>query len=214
MKYRRVLKNNREWVRQTNARDPAFFKEMAKGQKPDFLYIGCADSRVPANEIMGLSPGEVFVTRNIANVVSANDLSVASVIEYAVVHLEVKEILVVGHYGCGGVKAAMQPQDLGILNPWLRNIRDVYRTHQKELDAITSPEKRTDRLVELNVEEQCMNVIKIASVQKSYLAKGFPKVHGLTFELKNGRLKDLKLDFDAMLAYVQQVYSLTGELPT
>lgn len=211
MLYRRVLKNNRDWATAIKKENPNYFKDLAKGQAPDFLYIGCSDSRVPANVMMGLGSGEVFVHRNIANVVSNVDLNAMSVIEYAVVHLKVKEILVTGHYGCGGVKAAMASQDLGILNPWLRNIRDVYRHHEKELNAIKNEEKRTNRLVELNVEEQCLNVIKAACIQKGYLENGYPKVHGLVFDLKTGRLKDLKLDFDAMLEQVQRVYDLTGE---
>lgn len=211
MLYRRVLKNNRDWATAIKKENPNYFKDLAKGQAPDFLYIGCSDSRVPANVMMGLGSGEVFVHRNIANVVSNVDLNAMSVIEYAVVHLKVKEILVTGHYGCGGVKAAMASQDLGILNPWLRNIRDVYRHHEKELNAIKNEEKRTNRLVELNVEEQCLNVIKAACIQKGYLENGYPKVHGLVFDLKTGRLKDLKLDFDAMLEQVKRVYDLTGE---
>lgn len=211
MLYRRVLKNNRDWATAIKKENPNYFKDLAKGQAPDFLYIGCSDSRVPANVMMRLGSGEVFVHRNIANVVSNVDLNAMSVIEYAVVHLKVKEILVTGHYGCGGVKAAMASQDLGILNPWLRNIRDVYRHHEKELNAIKNEEKRTNRLVELNVEEQCLNVIKAACIQKGYLENGYPKVHGLVFDLKTGRLKDLKLDFDAMLEQVKRVYDLTGE---
>lgn len=209
MRYKRILENNRAWANQMTQQDPNYFKDLAKGQKPDFLYIGCSDSRVPANVVMGLGSGEVFVHRNIANVVSSTDLNVMSVVEYAVAHLEVKEILVAGHYGCGGVKAAMQPQDLGILNPWLRNIRDVYRLHEKELNAIADEDARTRRLVELNVQEQALNVIKIAAVQQGYLARGYPKVHGLVFDLETGLLHDLDLDFDAMLAHIQKIYRLT-----
>jgi carbonic anhydrase len=211
MRYKRILENNRAWAAEMTQRDPNYFTEMAKGQSPDFLYIGCADSRVPANVVMGLGAGEVFVHRNIANVVSNTDLNVASVIEYAVVHLGVKEIIVAGHYGCGGVMAAMAPKDLGILNPWLRNIRDVYRLHEKELNAIADPAARTDRLVELNVQEQVLNVIKIAAVQKSYIERGYPKVHGLVFDIKTGLLKDLNLDFEAMLNHIQQIYRLTDK---
>lgn len=157
---------------------------------------------------MGLGPGEVFTTRNIANLVPNTDLSVMTVINYAVRHLKVKHIVVCGHYGCGGVKAAMMPADMGILNPWLRNIRDVYRLHEKELDAIPEP-KRYDRLVELNVIEQCRNVIKTAAVQQSYEKEGFPIVHGWVFDVNDGLLKDLEVDFAAMLQGIKKIYNLS-----
>lgn len=211
MLYKRLLKNNREWAAAVKKQDKNYFKELSKGQAPDFLYIGCSDSRVPANVMLGVGAGEVFVHRNIANVVSNIDLNAMSVIEYAVSHLGVKEILVTGHYGCGGVKAAMQPKDLGLLNPWLRNIRDVYRHHECELNGIEDDDKRANRLVELNVQEQCLNVMKAACVQKEFLKNGFPRVHGLVFDLETGKLHDLKLEHDAMLKHVQQVYDLTGE---
>ncbi|HPG06485.1 MAG TPA: carbonic anhydrase [Saprospiraceae bacterium] len=207
--YRQVFANNREWVAAKLNEDPNYFDELAKGQTPNFLYIGCADSRVPANEIMGLAPGDIFVHRNIANLVVNTDLNAQSVIEYAVVHLKVKHIIVCGHYGCGGVKGAMQPQDLGILNGWLREIRDVYRIHKKELDQIEDEEKRYRRLIELNVIEQCTNVLKIASVQKMYKKTGYPYVHGWVFDLHNGYLVDLNVDHDAVLHQIEEVYNLT-----
>lgn len=210
--YDQVFENNKKWVETHKGEDANFFDELAKGQSPDYLYIGCADSRVPANEIMGLAPGDVFVHRNVANLVNNIDLNVMSCINYAVEHLKVKHVVVCGHYGCGGVKAAMTPQDLGILNPWLRNIRDVYRLHQDELDAITDEHARYDRLVELNVEEQCFNVIKTAVVQKGYIANKYPIVHGWVFDLKTGLLKDLKIDFEGMLKRIQKTYDLTGVL--
>lgn len=172
-------------------------------------YIGCSDSRVPANEIMGLEAGEVFVHRNIANLVPNLDLNVMSVINYAVRHLHVKHIIVCGHYNCGGVKAALTPADLGILNPWLRNIRDVYRLHEKELDQIADESARYNRLIELNVEESCRNVIKTAAFQQSYLEHGYPMVHGLVFDLRDGLLKDLKFDFEGTLEGVKKIYSLS-----
>ena len=159
---------------------------------------------------MGLAPGEVFVHRNIANVVNPIDLNAASVIHYAVEYLGVKHIIVCGHYNCGGVNAAMQPKDVGILNPWLRNIRDVYRLHATELDAISDPTERGRRLVELNVEEQCYNVIKMAEIQKNYFTKGAPEGHGWVFDLANGLLKDLKLDFNKRLENIQAIYNLQG----
>lgn len=170
--YKQIFKNNKKWVAEKKASDKEFFENLAKGQDPDFLYIGCSDSRVTVEDLMGLEPGEVFVHRNIANLVCNNDLNVMSVINYAVAHLQVKHIVVCGHYYCGGVKAAMQDRDLGILNPWLRNIRDVFRLHKDELNAIHDEEQKYKRLVELNVEEQCNNIIKTAVLQQAYLRTG------------------------------------------
>lgn len=210
--YDQIFENNKKWVEDMKGSGADFFEKLALGQQPDYLYIGCADSRVPANEIMGLSPGDVFVHRNVANLVNNIDLNAMSCINYAVQHLKVKHVVVCGHYGCGGVKAAMTAQDMGILNPWLRNIRDVYRLHKDELNAIQDEDKRYDRLVELNVEEQCFNVIKTAVVQKAYIENKSPIVHGWVFDIKTGRLKDLKVDFEGMLKRIQEVYDLTGEL--
>jgi carbonic anhydrase len=161
--------------------------------------------------MMGVEPGEVFVHRNIANLVNNVDLNVMTVINYAVRILSVKYIVICGHYECGGVRAALQAKDLGILNPWLRTIRDVYRLHQEELDAITDDGERYKRLVELNVYEQALNVIKTAAVQQSYSQNGYPQVAGWVFDLHNGMLKDLKLDFPAMLRNIQKIYNLTGK---
>lgn len=208
--YETIFENNRAWAASKRAQDEQFFDKLSRDQTPGFLYIGCSDSRVPANEILGLEAGDLFVHRNIANVVANTDLNVMSVINYAVSVLEVKHVIVCGHYNCGGVKAAMQPKDMGLLNPWLRNIRDVYRLHEKELDAITEEHARFDRLVELNVMEQCRNVIKTAAVQQHYVKHGFPEVHGWVFDMKNGLLKDLKLDFAGMLKDIQKIYNLTG----
>ncbi|CAN8096224.1 unnamed protein product [Discula destructiva] len=206
----RVFEHNTRWAADKRAADPNFFSALSAGQKPDYLWIGCSDSRIPAEQITGLEPGEAFVHRNIANLVCNIDLNAMSVINYAVEHLEVKHIVVCGHYGCGGVKAAMTPKDLGILNPWLRNIRDVYRLHETELDAIDGEEARYNRLVELNVIEQCRNVIKTAAVQKSYANNRFPIVHGWVFGFHDGLLKDLKFDHEASLAKVQKIYNLTS----
>jgi len=206
--YEQVFENNRKWIAEKKATNKEFFVNLAKGQSPNYLYIGCSDSRATAEDMMGAEPGEVFVHRNIANVISNVDMNVMSVIEYAVTHLKVKHIVVCGHYFCGGVKAAMQPQDLGILNPWLRNIRDVYRLHKTELNAITDEELKYMRLVELNVEEQCINVIKTAAVQTSYLKAGFPLVHGWVFNVKTGELIDLKIDFTQKLKGIQEIYNL------
>lgn len=209
--YEQIFENNRKWVESKTQHDKDYFKKLARDQSPDYLYIGCSDSRVPANEVMGLEPGEVFVHRNVANLVNNVDLNVMSVINYAVRHLGVKYVIVCGHYNCGGVKAAMQPKDLGILNPWLRNIRDVYRLHQDELDAIGDEEARYKRLVELNVQEQAVNVIKTAAVQQAYNDRGYPIVAGWVFDLENGILKDLKIDFNAILVNIQKIYNLTDK---
>lgn len=208
--YSEIFEHNQRWIADKTADDHDYFVNLAKDQNPSYLYIGCSDSRVPANEIMGLAPGEVFVHRNIANLVNALDLNAASVIHYAVEYLGVEHIIVCGHYNCGGVNAAMQPKDLGILNPWLRNIRDVYRLHAEELDAISDPAERSKRLVEINVEEQCFNVIKMAEVQKNFFDHGFPQVHGWVFDLSQGLIKDLKLDFDKRLRDIQAIYNLKG----
>jgi carbonic anhydrase len=173
----RVFENNQKWIKEKLAINPDYFEDLGQGQNPELLFIGCSDSRVTAEELMGLGPGEAFVHRNIANMVISIDLNVMSVVNYAVEHLKVNHVVICGHYACGGVKAAMQSADLGILNPWLRNIRDVYRIHRDELNAITDEEKKYDRLVELNVKEQCVNLIKTAAVQKAYRQRGLI-VHG------------------------------------
>jgi carbonic anhydrase len=207
--YEQLFENNRKWVASKLATNKDFFEKIAKEQHPEYLYIGCSDSRVTAEDLMGVEPGEVFVHRNIANLVNATDLNVMAVINYGVRHLNIKHIIVCGHYNCGGVKAAMQPKDLGILNPWLRNIRDVYRLHKKELNDITDEEQRYRRLVELNVQEQCINVIKLASVQQGYVANRYPVVHGWVFDIKSGLLKDLNLNFQTILKDIQEIYNLT-----
>lgn len=205
-----LFERNLKWAAEKKAEDPAFFDKLSAGQEPEYLWIGCSDSRIPAEQITGLRPGEAFVHRNIANLVCNTDLNAMGVINYAVDHLQVKHIIVCGHYGCGGVKAAMTPKDLGILNPWLRNIRDIYRLHEAELDAIEDEEARYNRLAELNVIEQCRNVIKTAAVQTSYANKGFPIVHGWVFGFKDGLLKDLKFDFASTLKDIQKIYNLTA----
>lgn len=202
-----IFANNKEWIAGKLSVDPDFFEKLGEGQNPEFLYIGCSDSRVTAEELMGAQPGEIFVHRNIANLVNNVDLNVMSVLNYAVRHLKVQHVVVCGHYHCGGVKAAMQPADLGILNPWLRNIRDVYRLHKEELNAIEEEELRYDRLVELNVQEQCVNLIKTAAVQEAYQQRGL-LVHGWVFDIHTGRLIDLKIDFSKILADIMEIYKL------
>ncbi len=203
----KIFENNRVWVKKKLAEDEDFFKRLAKGQKPEVLFIGCSDSRVNIGAIMGVEPGEVFVHRNIANMVPNNDLNVMSVINYAVTHLKVKHAVICGHYYCGGVKAAMQTEDLGILNPWLRNIRDVYRLHQEELDAIKDEDLKYRRLIELNVQEQCVNLIKNSDVQKALLEKRII-IHGWVFDLSTGKLIDLNIDFNTILKNIMNIYHL------
>ncbi|MEP5339079.1 MAG: carbonic anhydrase [Algibacter sp.] len=203
----KVFENNETWIKKQLSTSKDYFEDLGKGQTPELLYIGCSDSRVTAEDLMGLGPGEVFVHRNIANMVISIDLNVMSVVNYAVEHLKVNHIVVCGHYACGGVKAAMQSADLGILNPWLRNIRDVYRIHKKELSAIEDEEKKYDRLVELNVKEQCVNLIKTAAVQKAYRDRGL-QVHGWVFDVHTGKLIDLKINFEKYLKDIMEIYHL------
>ncbi|MBK8081582.1 MAG: carbonic anhydrase [Saprospiraceae bacterium] len=207
MNFEQIFENNKKWIAEKTTQNPAYFEELSKNQSPEILYIGCADSRVTAEDLMGAQPGELFVHRNVANMVVSIDMNVMSVINYAVAHLKVKHIIVCGHYECGGVKASLQQKDLGILNPWLRNIRDVYRTHQTELDAITDTQKKFDRLVEKNVEEQCINVIKTAVVQKAYKERGLT-VQGWVFDIRTGKIIDLKIDFPKILSYIMKIYNL------
>ena len=206
--YEQIFVNNQRWVKEKKSTDTDFFQKLALDQNPDYLYIGCSDSRVTAEEMMGASPGEIFVHRNIGNLVVSIDVNVMSVINYAVKILKVKHVVVCGHYRCGGVTAAMTPEDLGILNPWLRNIRDVYRLHRDELNTIEDQNKRLDRLVELNVKEQCINVIKTAAVQQEYLRTGYPIVHGWVMDIHTGQLIDLHINFEKELKGIQEIYRL------
>jgi carbonic anhydrase len=206
--YNQIFENNKKWVAEKLSLDSNFFNELNAGQDPNYLYIGCSDSRVTAEEIMGVAPGEVFVHRNIANMVNNIDLNVMSVINYAVKHLQVKDIIVCGHYGCGGVKASMEAKDLGILNPWLRCIRDVFRMHKDELFGIHDEKDRFNKLVELNVREQVINIVKTSAVQESYLNKGYPIVHGWVFDMSTGLIKDLNIDFNKKLRLIAEVYNL------
>lgn len=203
----KIFENNEKWIAEKTGLNPEYFTNLAKGQKPEVLYIGCSDSRVTAEDLMGANPGEIFIHRNIANMVISIDLNVMSVLNYAVRHLKVNHIVVCGHYECGGVKAAMTPADMGILNPWLRNIRDVYRLHQDELDDIKDTNKRYNRLIELNVQEQCINLIKTAAVQQAHKERGL-LVHGWVFDIHTGKLIDLKIDFPVILQNIMKIYRL------
>lgn len=207
MDIKKIFQNNQEWINKNLSIDPNYFEKLSEGQKPEVLFIGCSDSRVTAEELMGLHPGEVFVHRNISNMVISIDLNMNSVVDYAVNYLKVKHIVICGHYFCGGVKAAMQAQDMGILNPWLRNIRDVYRIHKEELSRIKCENERYNRLVELNVQEQCINLIKIASVQKAYNKRNL-QVYGWVFDIHSGKLIDLEIDLPKELEEIMQIYNL------
>jgi len=210
MDIKQVFINNKGWIDKRLELDKDYFSKLSEGQAPEILYIGCSDSRVTAEDLMGIQPGEAFVHRNIANMVPNTDLNAMSVINYAVVHLKVNHIVVCGHYNCGGVKAAMEQADLGILNPWLRNIRDVYRIHSAELASIEDDNKRYNRLVELNVQEQCINVIKTAEVQKAIKQRGLT-VHGWIFDIHTGTLVDLKIDFEKINKEIAEIYRIEAD---
>ncbi|NLN62036.1 MAG: carbonic anhydrase [Myxococcales bacterium] len=210
-KYDNIFEANRQWIARNQRDNPGLFQLLAEKQHPDFLYIGCSDSRVHPNQIMGLKPGEVFIHRNIANMINPTDLSALSVINYAVERLGVKFIVICGHYDCGGIAAAMDNADHGMLNPWLRSIRDVYQTHKAELDSIRDTDERHRRFVELNVYEQCRNVTKMVDVQKSFLKKGYPRVAGWIFNMRDARLYDLNFDFDEELKKIREVYNVATD---
>ena len=203
-----IFEKNRAWVASKLEKDPAYFDKLSKGQQPEYLYIGCSDSRVTTEELMGMQPGEVFIHRNIANLVVSTDNNLNAVVQYAVEHLKVKCIIVCGHYDCGGIKAALHPSDMGQLNSWLQTLRDVYRLHQDELDAIADARDKFDRLVELNVREQCINIIKIDHVQKAWYRTGYPKLFGWVFDVRSGRLKDLGMDMGKEFADIRKIYDL------
>jgi carbonic anhydrase len=195
--YNKLLSNNKEWVDEMTSKDKHYFENLAKGQKPPVLWIGCADSRVPANEITGTHPGELFVHRNIANMVVHTDMNMLSVLDYAVNHLGVQHIIVCGHYGCGGVQAAMQNKSLGLINKWVRNIKEVYKDNYTELKKISSDRKRFDRLVELNVKAQVYDLAKTSIVQQKWKDKSGLQIHGWVYDLKDGVIKDLKVSMES-----------------
>lgn len=191
--YEQLLLQNKAWVTQKNMEDPEFFNRLSGTQTPKFLWIGCSDSRVPANEITGTQPGEVFVHRNIANMVVHTDMNLLSVLDYAVNVLEVKHVIVCGHYGCGGIKAAMGNKQFGVIDNWIRHIKDVYRMHQQELDSIRNIDERQNRFAELNVEEQVYDLVKTSIIQNSWQKRELPYVHGWIYDIRNGLIKDLKV---------------------
>jgi carbonic anhydrase len=189
--YEKLLLENKAWAAERVADDPTFFTRLSKLQTPEYLWIGCSDSRVPANEITGTQPGEIFVHRNIANLVVNTDLNMLSVLQYAVEVLKVKHIIVCGHYGCGGVKAALTNNSLGIIDKWLRNIKDVHRFNREEVDSIENEDDRVDRMIELNVKEQVMNLAKTSIVQKAWKNSNIPHIHGWVYGLKDGLIKPI-----------------------
>lgn len=188
--YEVLLKDNKKWAAKKVFDDPDYFDRLAHLQTPEFLWIGCSDSRVPANEITGTEPGEIFVHRNVANLVINTDVNLLSVLDYAVSHLKVRHVIVCGHYGCGGIRAAITKTDFKpVLNMWLRNIKDVYRLHRQELDAIKDDEMQCDRLVELNVQEQIFNLAKTSIIQRAWKNEQRPDLHGWVYGLKDGLIK-------------------------
>ncbi len=188
--YERLLLENKAWAAEKLSGDPQYFNRLAELQTPEFLWIGCSDSRVPANEITGTQPGEIFVHRNVANLVINTDVNLLSVLDYAVSYLKVKHVIVCGHYGCGGVRAALTQNDFkAVLNMWLRNIKDVYRLHRTELDSLKDDNEKCDRLVELNVKEQIMNLSKTSIIQRAWKNEQRPDLHGWVYGLKDGIIK-------------------------
>jgi carbonic anhydrase len=191
--YEQLLQGNKDFVESVTSQDPDFFKKLALGQTPEVLWIGCSDSRVPANQITNTKPGDVFVHRNIANVCVHTDMNMLSVLDYAVNVLKVKHVIVAGHYGCGGVAAAMGNKQFGVIDNWLRHIKDVYRLHAHELDLISDSKKRIDRLVELNVNEQVYNLCKTTIIQNAWKERSDLEVHGWVIDISTGYVKDLKI---------------------
>lgn len=200
-----ILENNRRWVEKMRAQDPQFFEKLAQGQKPRYLFIGCSDSRVPASAITGTGPGEMFVHRNIANMVVNTDMNLLSVLQYAVEVLQVKDIIVCGHYGCGGVAAAAANKQYGLIDNWLTNIRDVIRLHETEFHGIEDKEEQFRRLVELNVIEQVRNLSKTNIIQNAMKTENPPRLHGLVYDIKVGLLKNLEVD-DSTIADLKHIY--------
>jgi carbonic anhydrase len=209
----KIFENNRKWVGQKLEEDKDYFNKLAQGQEPRYLFIGCSDSRVPANEITGTGPGEMFVHRNIANMVVHTDMNLLSVLQYAVEVLKVKVIIVCGHYGCGGVAAAAGNKQYGLIDNWLRNIKDVIRLHEEEFVAIEDEEARLRRLVELNVIEQVHNLSKTSIIQNALQTDEPPKLYGLVYDIKEGYLKDLNaLESDGSIRRYEYIYSLLQDI--
>jgi len=207
----KIFENNKKWVEQKLSEDKDYFAKLAQGQEPRYLFIGCADSRVPAGEITGTGPGEMFVHRNIANLVVHTDMNLLSVLQYAVEVLKVKDIIICGHYGCGGVAAAASNKQFGLIDNWLRNIKDVVRLHEREIMSIYNEETRLRRLVELNVIEQVHNLSKTSIIQNALQSDNPPKLHGLVYDIREGHLRDLNINVDAFKRY-DHIYNVQGEM--
>ena len=205
--YKKILDNNNMWVAASLAKDPNYFQDLAKGQAPPLLWIGCSDSRVPANEIVGAKPGEVFVHRNIANMVVHSDMNMLSVLDYAVNVLKVKHVIVCGHYGCGGIQAAMNNMSIGIIDNWIRHIKDVYRFHATELNAIVDEEAKFRRFVEVNVQEQVLDLAKTSLLQAAWNDEQPIEIHGWVYDVKDGIVKDLGVTIENN-TYLPDVYQL------
>ncbi|UGS20156.1 carbonate dehydratase [Flavobacterium cyclinae] len=205
--YKKILENNKKWVENKLALNPEYFNNLAEGQRPPLLWIGCSDSRVPANEIIGAEPGEVFVHRNIANMVVHSDMNMLSVLDYAVNALKVKHVIVCGHYGCGGIKAAMENNSIGIIDNWIRHIKDVYRFHQHELNSIQDENERFNKFVEVNVKEQVLDLAKTSIVQNAWNNGQELSIHGWVYGLNSGYVTDLGLNFSCDKD-LDQVYQL------
>jgi len=206
--YDQLFINNRKWVDEMMEKDPDYFVNLSKGQSPQFLFIGCSDSRVPADKITGSQPGEMFVQRNIANMVVNTDINLMSVLQYSVEILNVKHVIVCGHYGCGGIRSAMEDNAHGLIDKWLRNIKDVYRLHQQEIDSIEDHEMKHKRMVELNVREQVYNLLKTSFVQKNRELYGFPQVHGWVYDIHDGKLVDLNIDMNNEFPEFNKLYKI------
>ena len=191
--HQKLLLANKAWVQEKLRIQPDYFQRHVERQEPEFLWIGCSDSRVPAEEITGTEPGELFVHRNIANLVVHTDLNMLSVLQYAVENLKVKHVIVCGHYRCGGVRNALTNHDFGLINKWLRHLKDVYRLYERELEAISDPDARRDRMVEINVAEQIQNLAQTSIIQRAWHLENRPTLHGWVYDLRTGRLKELAL---------------------
>ena len=206
----RLLKQNEEWVADQLREDPSYFSEMAKGQSPHTFWIGCADSRVPPEQLTRSGPGDLFVHRNVANLVIHTDFNLLAALDYAVEHLKVEHVVVCGHYGCGGVAAAMGNQDFSIINKWIRSVKDTFQLNESDLKAIEDDDTRRDRLVELNVIEQVHNLSKTSIIQRAWASGAGPELHGMVYSLQDGRLKDLDVKYTSADS-LEDVYRYTFE---
>lgn len=209
--YKQLLHGNKLWVQEKLTQDPQYFERLSKGQSPEVLWIGCSDSRVPANEITRTQPGDIFVHRNIANMVVHSDMNLLSVLDYAVNILQVKHVIVCGHYGCGGVRAAMTNMQYGLVDNWLRHIKDVYRLHSKELDRIKNEEQRFNRFVELNVAEQVLDLSKTSIIQNAWKSRQLPMLHGWVYDLRTGIIKDLKVSLHSK-SKIPAIYNVSEKV--